>query len=98
MKCLQFSNPQRKNLRCKIADLPSNYICSVDEGDLVRSLADDYRVDVPVLDRKAWSVDPHDEKRRGRGDLGGSFEYSVNVYPVEFRLRATRQSSVCART
>jgi hypothetical protein len=73
---------QRKNLRCKIADLPSNYICSVDEGDLVRSLADDYRVDVPVLDRKAWSVDPHDEKRRGRGDLGGSFEYSVNVYPV----------------
>ena len=73
---------QRKNLRCKIADLPPNYICSVDEADLARSLADEYRVDVPILDRKAWSVDPHEEKRRGRGDLGGSFEYSVNVYPV----------------
>jgi hypothetical protein len=49
---------QRKNLRRKIADLPANYICSVDEADLARSLADEYRVDVPVLDRKAWSVDP----------------------------------------
>jgi hypothetical protein len=73
---------QRKNLRRKIADLPANYICSVDEADLARSLADEYRVDVPVLDRKAWSVDPCEEKRLGRGDLGGSFEYSVNVYPV----------------
>ena len=73
---------QRKNLRCKIADLPPNYVCSVDEADLARSSADEYRVDVPILDRKAWSVDQHEEKRRGRGDLGGSFEYRVNVYPV----------------
>jgi len=27
-------------------------------------------------------VDRREEKRRGRGDLGGSFDYSVNVYPV----------------
>jgi hypothetical protein len=73
---------RRENLRGAIAGLQPNYICGVDEADLARSLTDRYRVEVPVLDRSAWNVDPHEEKRRGRGDLGGFFEYTVNVYTV----------------
>ena len=72
---------QRKDLRSKIGDLAANYICSVDETDLARSLADQYRIDVPVLDLSARTVEPREEKRQGRGDFG-FFEYTVNVYSV----------------
>ena len=72
---------QRKLLRSKIGDLEANYICSVDETDLARSLADQYRIDVTVLDLSARTVEPREEKRQGRGDFG-FFEYTVNVYSV----------------
>jgi hypothetical protein len=72
---------QRKDLRSKIGDFAANYVCSVDETDLARSLADQYGIDVPVLDLGARTVEPREEKRQGRGDFG-LFEYTVNVYSV----------------
>jgi hypothetical protein len=82
---------QRKDLRSKIGDLAANYICSVDEADLARSLADQYRIDVPVLDLSARTVEPREEKRQGRGDFG-FFEYTVNVYSV--RIPFTGEAEV----
>jgi hypothetical protein len=82
---------QRKDLRNKIGNLAANYICSVDETDLARSLADQYRIDVPVLDLSARTVEPREEKRQGRGDFG-FFEYTVNVYSV--RIPFTGEAEV----
>jgi hypothetical protein len=82
---------QRKDLRSKIGDLAANYICSVDETDLARSLADQHRIDVPVLDLSARTVEPREEKRQGRGDFG-FFEYTVNVYSV--RIPFTGEAEV----
>jgi hypothetical protein len=72
---------QRKTLRSKITELEPNYVCSVDEADLAKSLADQYLIDVPILDLSARTAESREEKRQGRGDLG-FFEYSVNVYSV----------------
>jgi hypothetical protein len=72
---------QRKNLRSKIGDLEPNCVCSVEEADLANSLAEQYRIDVPVLDVSARTVQSREEKRQGRGDFG-FFEYTVNVYGV----------------
>jgi len=72
---------QRKSLRDKIGSLTPKYICSVDEAELAQALADQYRIDIPVLDVSAKTIDPHEEKRCGRGDVG-PFEYIVNIYTV----------------
>jgi hypothetical protein len=61
---------QRKSLRDKIGSLTPKYICSVDEAELAQALADQYRIDVPVLDVSAKTIDPHEEKRCERGDFG----------------------------
>ena len=72
---------QRKKLRSKIGELEANYVCRVDEAELASSLADQYRIDVPVLDVGARTADSQEEKRQGRGNFE-VFEYTVNVYSI----------------
>jgi hypothetical protein len=72
---------QGKRLRSTIGELEANYVCRVDEAELASSLADQYRIDVPVLDVGARTADSREEKRQGRGNFE-VFEYTVNVYSI----------------
>ena len=39
---------QRKQLREKVENLQPQYVCTVNEEELVDALADEYRIDVPA--------------------------------------------------
>lgn len=72
---------QRKGLRDCVETLTADYISSVPDDELVESLADQFRIDVPILDLNGRNIDPREEKRHERGEFG-SYEYTVNVYTV----------------
>jgi hypothetical protein len=72
---------QRKHLREKIEILKPQYVCTVDEAELADALADEHRIDVPLLDLNNRTIEPREERRRERGDFD-FFEYSVNIYTV----------------
>src|SRR5438045_9338996 len=77
---------QRKHLRGTIESLSPNYICSVEEQDLATSLSDQHRIDVPVLDLAARTIEPREEKRRDQGDFG-FYDYTGNVYTATRTFR-----------
>jgi hypothetical protein len=72
---------QRKHLREKIENLEPQYVCTVNEEELVDALADEHRIHVPLLDLNNRTIEPHEERRRERGDFD-FFEYTVNIYTV----------------
>src|SRR5687768_472834 len=72
---------QRKHLREKIESLQPQYVCTVNEEDLIDALADEHRIDVPLLDLEKRTIEPREERRRERGDFD-FFEYTVNIYTV----------------
>ena len=72
---------QRAALRQRVEELGAEYISGVDEAELAKSLADQFRIDVPTLQLGERSIEPREERRSEQGDFG-PFQYTVNVYTV----------------
>ena len=72
---------QHAKLRDKINGFRTEYLLGVDEVELAQALADEFNIQVPVLDVPNRTVDHHEENRRIRGDFD-FINVTTNVYTV----------------